>query len=366
MELNMRRLLKILYLLTTTLLIVLVALIVITNFGPLSARVDDGANHLISAIKSEVAANFPAPSGEKPETVSSTPSPSAASAPSQDGWGKTGMDGITVYEYGRSLLADNEQRSCYDQIAAAVLAVNGSVKINASLDPLTLEDIYKYYFCDHTENFYLSNVSMAYSYTQIGSVKKYESYTFTFTYSYDKGTVANMRAQMGALALKMLSAANGITGDEAKERALHDALVGAVHYDNDAAVNAQSHPESFTAYGALVNNTAVCDGYAKSMKLLLDSAGVKSIYVSGTATNDSGTASHAWDMAQVAGKWYYLDPTFDDPVFYNSNNQYVNKNEIEHTYFNYKSNSDHTLGTFNSSDPFSDTSENYAVMPSVG
>jgi transglutaminase-like putative cysteine protease len=229
-----------------------------------------------------------------------------------------------------------------------------------------MEMIYRDYFYDHPENFYLKNASLKYVYNQAGNTKEYESYTLLLSYSYDKNTVAGMRSRMGSALAGMLASAGGKSGDLAKERALHDALVGAVRYDTAAAANPASNPVSFTAYGALVNGSAVCDGYAKAMKLLLDSAGIKSLYVSGTATNDGGSSPHAWDMAQVSGKWYYLDPTFDDPVFYNDKGQVVNKSAIYHTYFNFISNPDHTLGTFDAADPDSADSENYQQMPAAG
>ena len=352
----MRTFLKAFFSALFTLLIAVAALFVIYQYKPFNT------GRYVSMARSALSGLIQLVPGEQ----SSSGVSASSAAPSASCWGDTGMQGITVYEYGRSLLTTDAQRSCYDQIAAAVRDMDASVKISTSLDPLTVESIYKYYFCDHAENFYLSRVSMSYTYTQLVTKKHYDSYTFAITYLYDKDTAAAMRSQLRQQVLALLAAADGKTGGEEKERALHDALVNAVQYDSAAVNNAQSHPESFTAYGALVNGKAVCDGYAKAMKLLLDQAGVRSIYVSGTAVSESGSAAHAWDMAQVNGKWYYLDPTFDDPVFYNSNGQQIDKSVVDHTYFNYTTDAGHTLGTFDTADPFSDSCENYPVMPPAG
>jgi transglutaminase/protease-like cytokinesis protein 3 len=136
-----------------------------------------------------------------------------------------------------------------------------------------------------------------------------------------------------------------------------------------AAGNPSAHPESFTSCGAFVNGTAVCEGYAKAMKLLLDSQGIESLYVTGTATTSGGTGGHAWNIVQIGNVWYDLDSTFDDPV-YVTHSGYDTSNKVpSYTYFNitsfplYNGQPDHTQGVFNSSDPFD--SENYAVMPAI-
>jgi hypothetical protein len=362
---DMRTIIKILYVLTITLVAVFIVLVVVENTGPLMANIKTGAASLKSVISLAVRGDSAAQGGDNP-SAGPSPGSGVTKVSAGDLSGSTGMDGIVIYEYGKSLLKTQEQRSCYDQIAAAVLNVEDSIEIYSALDPVKIEEVYEYYLYDHAEDFYLNSVSVSYSYTQNGSTKNYNSFTFKITYLYDRNTVIAMRARMGAAAARMLSAAGGKAGDAQKERALHDALVGTLHYDNSAVGNEKSHPDSFTAYGAFVDNAAVCDGYAKAMKLLLDSAGIESIYVSGTATNSSGKSAHAWDMARISGKWFYLDPTFDDPVFYNSKGQYVKKSIIDHTYFNFISDASHKLGVFDTANPFSDSSENYEIMPAAG
>lgn len=59
----------------------------------------------------------------------------------------------------------------------------------------------------------------------------------------------------------------------------------------------------------------VCEGYAKTMKILCDRLGVNCACVSGLAKSTaSGTAgAHMWNYIQMAdGKWYLVDATWDD------------------------------------------------------
>ena len=59
-----------------------------------------------------------------------------------------------------------------------------------------------------------------------------------------------------------------------------------------------------TAYGALVNKEAVCEGYAKAYKLLMDAMGIPCDVV----INEE----HAWNVVCLEGKWYLVDVTNDD------------------------------------------------------
>lgn len=272
-------------------------------------------------------------------------------------WGETGMKGLTVYEYGKSLLNKTERES-YCNIADAVQNVEPQVRIETTLTPTEIKKVYEYYIYDHSEVFYISGVKL--SYYQGGSSYVYRV-SFEYKYGGDKNKIESMRGQIRSKALEMLGTVNGLSTDLKKEKALHDLLIKQCSYDLDAAKNPAAYPDSFTVYGALINHMAVCQGYAQSMKLLLTSAGIKCLYVTGQA-NGGG---HAWNMVEIGGQWRYLDATFDDPVYYNSKGQYTSYSTVSYTYFNYINKSDRTVGTFDSANPFSGSSENYEKMPKV-
>ena len=46
---------------------------------------------------------------------------------------------------------------------------------------------------------------------------------------------------------------------------------------------------SYTSYGCLVNRKAVCEGYSKAYKLILNRLNIECEVVSGKATNDMGS-----------------------------------------------------------------------------
>ncbi len=101
-------------------------------------------------------------------------------------------------------------------------------------------------------------------------------------------------------------------------KAIHDYLVKNVNYDydglNSGAVNSATH-KSHSAEGALCDNLAVCDGYAKAFELLCAQVGIETYMMYGEAGNATdGWESHAWNVVKVAGYWYQIDCTWDDPL----------------------------------------------------
>ncbi|MBR3613984.1 MAG: hypothetical protein IKL55_02260 [Clostridia bacterium] len=97
--------------------------------------------------------------------------------------------------------------------------------------------------------------------------------------------------------------------DIANLKIVHDYLVNTIEYKSDAGKNV------YNIYGALVNKQAVCEGYARAYKLILDELGIPCIIACGLAKNSSGEIeSHAWNYVQVENNWYAVDVTWDDPV----------------------------------------------------
>lgn len=97
--------------------------------------------------------------------------------------------------------------------------------------------------------------------------------------------------------------------DYNKVKQVHDWLVKNVEYDQTNSMN------QYDIYGALIRGKAVCEGYAESLKYILDGVGIESVIVSGEATNGNGqTDLHAWNYVKLDGKWYGIDVSWDDPV----------------------------------------------------
>lgn len=95
---------------------------------------------------------------------------------------------------------------------------------------------------------------------------------------------------------------------------IHDYLVENTTYDIETYLYIAEGDlnVSGTAYGCLINHLAVCSGYAKAFQWLMKLSGVECLRVSGydAYTGDS----HEWNCVKLAGDYYYVDVTWDDPM----------------------------------------------------
>ncbi|WP_409290578.1 DUF5050 domain-containing protein [Peribacillus sp. SCS-37] len=129
------------------------------------------------------------------------------------------------------------------------------------------------------------------------------------TYKYSKSQIASMKTKFNAKV-------NGITAEAKKKKTelekvfyLHDYVVNNTAYDVKNYDRNTLPDSAFSAYGALIGKSAVCDGYSKAMMLLLNKAGIWAVKVNGRTDQP-----HSWNLVRVGGKYYHLDATYDDPI----------------------------------------------------
>ena len=98
--------------------------------------------------------------------------------------------------------------------------------------------------------------------------------------------------------------------DVQKIKKVHDWLVSVIEYDKT-----EENLNKYSIYGALHDKKAVCEGYARSFKYIMEEIGVPCVLVAGTAQNSEGTTEvHAWNYVQIEQNWYAIDITWDDPI----------------------------------------------------
>ena len=68
-----------------------------------------------------------------------------------------------------------------------------------------------------------------------------------------------------------------------------------------------------TPYGSLIKGEALCEGFARGLKLVLDKLGYNSVLVQGMYAYQDRTELHMWNYIQMEdSRWYLLDPTMDN------------------------------------------------------
>ncbi|MGM9936691.1 MAG: hypothetical protein ACI38A_05055 [Candidatus Ornithomonoglobus sp.] len=93
---------------------------------------------------------------------------------------------------------------------------------------------------------------------------------------------------------------------------IHDDIVSTAVYgydeDNNPLDSAAAH-NIVSVFDGEQNADTVCDGYAKSMQLILNAVGISNMLVMGKANG----SNHAWNLAQFDDdNYYYMDVTWDD------------------------------------------------------
>lgn len=86
-------------------------------------------------------------------------------------------------------------------------------------------------------------------------------------------------------------------------------------YEHSVAA-AENTAYAGNAYGALVKNLAVCGGYGRAFKAVMDELGIPCVCVQGYSLRPAGTVQelHLWNRVKADDKWYDVDVTWNDNI----------------------------------------------------
>ncbi len=102
--------------------------------------------------------------------------------------------------------------------------------------------------------------------------------------------------------------------DEEKVRAVYDYLCENVDYDYDNAAN-EDYLLKRTAYAALIDGKAVCQGYSAALYRLLLEAGIDNRIIFGTGITSAGDREdHTWNIVKLGDSYYNVDVTKGDEL----------------------------------------------------
>lgn len=139
-------------------------------------------------------------------------------------------------------------------------------------------------------------------------------------YLFDKGKILDHQRALSARIAKLTRPAQAMT-DREKEAYIHDFLCQNVRYDK------LKKPYSHEIIGPLTQGVGVCEGIAKSFKILCDALGLWCIIAISEAAPDKGIKyRHAWNILRLDGQYLHLDATFDGSL--------SREGVVRHDYFN--------------------------------
>ena len=134
------------------------------------------------------------------------------------------------------------------------------------------------------------------------------SYEYTYTVYVSYYTTAAQEKELDSAVSKLLKNLNvSNKSDYQKVKAVYDYICANITYDYENLDN-PDYMLKHTAYAALVDKTAVCQGYASLMYRLLLELDVDIRVVAGEAAEGG---AHGWNIAKLGNVYYNLDSTWD-------------------------------------------------------
>lgn len=178
---------------------------------------------------------------------------------------------------------------------------------NARLSAEETSRLFESFYLDNPEFFFIDR-TYSLAGQQINNQNVYDTLILQYTMNAEQRSAATQQLNT---AVQRLLKDRPVTDDDFEtELYLHDALLSSCEYDQAATESSTKHPNAYSAYGALVQGKAVCEGYAKAMQILLNSVSIPTTVVRGfSAENQTG---HMWNLVNINGENYYLDPTWND------------------------------------------------------
>ena len=144
--------------------------------------------------------------------------------------------------------------------------------------------------------------SLLFEYGGYGLDVQYDGTTISICYAMMYYTTAAQEQELDAVVAGLVSSL-GLTDEiseyEKSERIFRYLTKNVVYEYGDTGLT------KYTAYAALVNRKAVCQGYSVAFYRLALEAGMDARIVTSDALN------HAWNIAGIGGSYYYLDATWD-------------------------------------------------------
>ena len=95
--------------------------------------------------------------------------------------------------------------------------------------------------------------------------------------------------------------------DVSKFKVIYERIINKINYDFDGVETTKLSNQNLL--GGLVNNSCVCEGYAKILQQALSLVGIESIVVGGNGEKEDG--GHIWNQVKIDGVWYNADAAYD-------------------------------------------------------
>lgn len=209
---------------------------------------------------------------------------------------------------------DKTEREIYEAMLAGFDALAPSIRVPYTpYSPGTLGDLFFRLKLDRPDMFFVTGCNYRYTHGA-GYMELLPEYMF------DRSRVREHRRSLEARLEKLLRPALSL-GETERELFIHDFICENVRYDK--LKKSYSHE----IIGPLQNGVGVCEGIAKTVKLMCRLLGLECVIaVSKADPNRPNGYLHAWNVIKTSGVWRHMDATFDNTL--------TRGGQIRYDYFN--------------------------------
>ena len=191
------------------------------------------------------------------------------------------------------------QQAAYHAIQKGLEAMAPSIQV-PRIDGKDLAQLYFLLRLDHPEIFYSASYKYRY-YEHADSMELIPEYLF------EKKKIQQHQAALKARVEKLARPAKELKTEWDKLIYIHDFICQNVQYDK------LRKPYAHEIIGPLGQGVGVCEGMAKSVKILCDTLGIWCVIAISEANPDNGVKyRHAWNIVKIGSRFYHLDTTFDN------------------------------------------------------
>ncbi len=215
-------------------------------------------------------------------------------------------DEINDYEISAAAkyyLADSDEKlvECYKKLSYGFLNYDESISIPKGV-------IYKDDLSDFITLVLSTTPQINHIDSEYGIVMDSNSYvtkvnpTYKKTSEQTKSEISQLNSEISSI----ISQAEGLS-DYEKVKYFHDKIIMKCTYS-------EQNDNAYSAYGCLIEGSAVCEGYSKAMLMLCEQVEIPCVPVIGKSVSNGENIPHMWNKVKIDDSWYNVDVTWDDPI----------------------------------------------------
>ncbi|WP_028242721.1 transglutaminase domain-containing protein [Pseudobutyrivibrio ruminis] len=199
---------------------------------------------------------------------------------------------------------DEEEQQTYDQIYDCITSYKSRITLSTK-NHQVLANAYEAVMADYGNLFWVNG----YQYNTYTNGKKVVGLEFEPKFSMSQEQRDIYQGMIDSVVEDWLSGISSSASDFDKALYVFETLINKVDYDTESI-------ENQNILSVFLYQSTVCQGYADAAWYLLDQLGVESTIITGTANNES----HAWNLVCLDGAYYYMDVTWGNSKYLDSNN----------------------------------------------